>query len=165
MRNSSKFHQHFLGFDLPECLGSEDMLDLTGPNSKGDGSKSSVGCRMAVSTDDEFSWLSSSSFWPNHVHNSLFFRTVGRMFNPKLLNIFSKLINLCFRNHISNIVDIDCRDIVVKGSKCQVWSSQSATCISQTLKGLRAGHFMNIVLVHIHELGLPLFSCDDMTVP
>ena len=141
------------------------MLDLTGSNPKGDSSEGSVSCCMAVSTDDEFSWLSPSCFWTNHMNDSLFFRAVGRMFDPKLLNIFSKLIDLRFRNDISNIVDIDSRDIVVKGSKCQVWSSQSSTCISQSLKSLGTGHLVDIVAVDIQHAPAPVQLTDRMSVP
>ena len=101
----------FLGLTCQRVCVAKTCSTSLVPIPKSDRSESPVGCCMAIPTDDEFSWLSSSCFWTNHVNDSLLFRTVG-MFDPKLLNIFSKLINLYLRNHISNIVDIDCRDII-----------------------------------------------------
>lgn len=43
---------------------------------------------------------------------------------------------------------------MVKGSKGQIRPSNFAPCISKSLKSLRAGYFMNIMLIHIHKLGL-----------
>ena len=87
------------------------------------------------------------------------------MLDAKILDIFRKFINLSLRNHISDIIDIDRRNIMVKGTKGQIRPSNFAPCISKTLKSLRAGYFMNIMLIHIHKLGLTFFTSYQMSFP
>ena len=54
---------------------------------------------------------------------------------------------------------------MVKGPKGQIRSSNFATRISKALKSLRAGYFMNIMLIHIHKLGLTFLACYYVSFP
>ena len=164
-RHSSKFYQHFLRLDLPNGLRGKDVLYLRSTDSKSNSSKSSVSGRVTIATDDEFARLSLARFGSNHMNNSLQFRSVSCMLNTKILDILRKFINLSLGNHIPNIIDIDRRNIMIKGPKSQIRPSNFASCISKTLKSLRAGYFMNIMLIHIHKLGLTFFTCYQMPFP
>jgi len=65
------------------------MLHFTGSNPKGNGTKGSVGCGMAISTDNKFSRLGPTSFRAHHMNDSLLSRTMGSMINPKVHHILS----------------------------------------------------------------------------
>ena len=163
--HSGKFDQHFLRLDLPNGLRRKDVLYLRSTNSKSNSSKSSVSGRVTVTADDKFARLSLACFGSNHMNNTLQLRSVSRVFNAKILDILRKFINLSLGNNIPDIIDIDRRNIMVKGSKGQIRPSNFAPCISKTLKSLRAGYFMNIMLIHIHKLGLTFFTCYQMPFP
>ena len=120
---------------------------------------------MTVTADDKFARLSLACFRSNHMDDPLQLRSMSRMLDAKIFDILRKFINLCLGNHIPNIIDIDRRNIMVKGSKGQIRPSNFAPCISKTLKSLRAGYFMNIMLIHIHKLGLAFFTSYQMPFP
>ena len=73
--------------------------------------------RVTVTADNEFARLSLASFGSNHMDNPLQLRSVSCVLNAKLLDIVRKLINLSLRNRISDVIDIDSGDIVIKSSK------------------------------------------------
>ena len=141
------------------------MLNLTRSNTKGYSSKGTVGSCVTIPTNNKLTWLRTSCFWTNHMYDSLLIRTMWRIVNTKLNDIFSKFINLCLRNSISNIKDIHSWNIMVKGPKSQIWTPYFTSSITKTLKSLRTSHFMNIMLVHVHKLGLPLITCNYMAFP
>ena len=76
------------------------------------------------------------------------------MVNAKCNDIFSQFVHLSLGNGIPDVKNIHRRNIVVKGSIGQIRPADLATIFLETLKGLGTGHLMDIMLVHIHELGL-----------
>ena len=76
------------------------------------------------------------------------------MINAKFNDIFSQLIHLSLGNGITNVKNIHRRDIMIEGSIGQIGPANLAPIVFETLKGLGTGHLMDIMLVHIHELGL-----------
>ncbi len=120
---------------------------------------------MAISADNELTWLGPACFWSNHVDNPLMFRTMGCVGNAEIFYILSQGIHLSLGNDITDIVNINGWHVVVKSRKGQVWAPNRSPCIPQSLKGLGTGHLMNVVLVHIEELGLTFLPCNHMAIP
>ena|SRR5574344_1542221 len=54
---------------------------------------------------------------------------------------------------------------MVKCTKGQFWPTDLPSSLSQTIKGLGTSHLMDIVLVHIKELGLTFLPCNHMAIP
>ena len=125
-----KFNFHTLGFNLPNGLSCKNMFNFTCTNSKSNCTKCSICCGMTIATNNCFSRLSSARFRCYHVNNSLSFSTMSLRWNIKFFDIFSKSINLFFRNQILNIKNILCWNIVVKSSVCQIFSPNTTSCFT-----------------------------------
>ena len=57
------------------------------------------------------------------------------------------------------------RHVVVHGRDRQAGSTDRAAGQSQPVEGLRAGHLMNQVQVHVEKVGLAVGSVDDVLLP
>jgi hypothetical protein len=70
-----------------QTLGSEDVLDLTGTNTEGEGSKGTVGRSVAVTTDNGGTWQSETLLRANDVDNSLSLVAEAKVCEAKILDV------------------------------------------------------------------------------
>ena len=103
----------------------------------------------------------------NDVHNALALIRLVKILHTEISGIPGQRLHLDAAFLVLDAVHaVGCGGhIVVDHRQCAVRVAHLAAAVTQSLKGLRAGHFMHEVAVDIEQAGAILLLVDDMFVP
>ena len=151
-------NSHGLERSHGKCLGSKDVLDLTGSNSHCQSAKSTVRRGVRVTADDSHAGLSQSKLRANDVDDSLIGVPQGVQTDTKFLRIFAQSIDLRAAGDICDRqINVHCGGVVIFGCDREIGATHLASSHAQTIKCLRAGHFMNQMQVDVEQVRGAIF--------
>ena len=139
-------------FGLEDALTGKDHFDLAGANTKGNGSKGTVGGGVAIAADDGHAGLGDSELRSDDVHDAMPFvaQTVHGDFVP--LTIGGEGLNLLAGEFLADWqVLLDGRHVVVGCCHCILRTEDGQSAVFQSRKCYRTGNLgdeMSVVLKH-----------------
>jgi hypothetical protein len=134
------------------------MLDLTGTNTKGQGSKGTVRRSVRVTAHSDTSRKSETLLGTDNVNDTLTFVGHGKVCHTEILDILlelhdlrstSSLFNECF--YIHKIGSVSGGYVVIDGHKSAVRSPHGAVSNPEAFKGLRGRHLVNQMAIDVDE--------------
>jgi len=146
------------------------MLNFAGANSMRQSAKSAVCGGVGIAANHGHAWQCGAIFWANDMHNALTLGHEGEEGGrAKLGNVAVEGGDLFFADGVGDTVvaqlPTGCGGIVIGGGHDGADTPHLAAGLTQALKGLGAGHFVNQMTVDVQDGSAVFFGVDDVFVP
>ena len=151
---------------MGESLRCEHMLDFACSDTKGQRTKCTVGCGVAVAAHDGHAGKGASLLGSDDVHDALQRITHREQLDTKLFGVVTHHFNLACRDRVGDgQVNVGRRHVVVFGCNREFRTTNRALRQTQAIESLRACHFMNEVQVDVQKIGFVSGRVHDVAVP
>jgi hypothetical protein len=155
---------HRLRLALREGLGREHVLDLGRPDPERKRPEGAVRRGVAVAADDRHAGLRDPELRADDVDDALP-AAAGRVEgDAELLAVSPQSVELGPRERVADRPLLG-GDVVVHRRDGEVGAPHAATCQPQALEGLRRGHLVDEVQIHVEQSRLARRLRHDMALP
>jgi hypothetical protein len=157
---------HRLGPLLRQRLRREDVLDLARADAEGQSAEGAVGRGVGVAAHDHHPRLRETHLRPDDVHDPLPDGAPRVQPDAELLAVLPEGLHLLGGDLIlDRQTYAGRRDVVVHRREREVRPAYPTPREPQALEGLRGGHFVHHVQIHVEEIRLPLGSPHHVPLP
>jgi hypothetical protein len=147
-----------------QALRREDVLDLRGADSEGEGAERSVGRGVAVAADDRQAGLRQAQLRPDHVDDPLAPAAGCVERDVELGAVGAQRVELSAREGVLDRA-VGRRDVVVHRRERQIGAPHPSAREPEPFERLRRGHLVDQVQVDVEQGGLAALLVDDVALP
>ncbi len=141
-----------LRFELQQGLSRKHMFDFAGTDAKGQCAKRAVSRCVAVTADDDHAGLSVAILRTDHMNDALSHVMNIKQRDPKLFAVRTQRFNLLAADFVCDRQTTVAGRHIVIGCRDGAFRSANGPLVqSQSVKGLRAGDFVNQVQIDIQN--------------